>query len=63
MITIGIAFIIWGIISYIRTKKICDQKNVGFDPFEGSFFDYFGIVIGAAISVITILTLAIRFLP
>jgi hypothetical protein len=63
MITLSILSIIWGIVSYIRIKKICDQKNEEFNPFAGSFFDYFGIVIGAATSVITILTLAIRFLP
>jgi hypothetical protein len=63
MITLSIACIVWGIISYIRTKKICDQKNEEFNPFEGSFVDYLGIVIGTAMSVIAILVLAVRFLP
>lgn len=63
MITLSILSIVWGIISYIRIKKICDQKNEEFNPFEGSFFDYIGIFAGLITSIIVIFVLSTRFLP
>jgi hypothetical protein len=63
MITLSTAFIIWGIISYIRIKKICNQKNEEFNPFEGSFVDFLGIAIGTAMSIIVIFVLSACFLP
>jgi hypothetical protein len=63
MITIFILFTIWGIISYLRIKKICKQKGEEFNPFEGSFIDYLGLLIGSAIFIISIVTFSVRYLP
>jgi hypothetical protein len=63
MITIFTLFIIWGFISYLRIKRICNQKEEEFNPFEGSFIDYLGFLTGAAISIISIVTFSVRYLP
>ena len=63
MITLGIIFIVWGIISYFRIKKVCKQTGKEFTPFEGSFLDYLGFLAGLAMLVVNILILAVRYLP
>jgi hypothetical protein len=63
MITLSILCIILGIVSYFRIKKACEQKEIHFDPFEGSFINYFGFVFGLVMFIINIIALSVRYLP
>ena len=63
MITFSILCIVWGIISYFRIKKVCEQTDQEFDPFEGHFIDYFGFLMGSAILIVDIILLTTRYLP
>ena len=53
--------IIWGIVSYIRIKK----KSLGseFNPFNGTFFDYLGFLLGSITIAVVILILMLSYLP
>ena len=63
MITLSILCIIWGIISYFRIKKICDQKEEEFNIFYGSFFNYMGFLVGFAVLILTSVILIAFYLP
>jgi hypothetical protein len=63
MITLSILCIILGIISYFKIKKACKQKEIEFDPFEGSFINYLGFVLGLAMFIIDIIAFSIYYLP
>jgi multisubunit Na+/H+ antiporter MnhB subunit len=61
MKTLTILIIIWGIVSYIRLKK--KSEGGKFNPFNGTFFDYIGFLIGASTIISTIIILALIYLP
>jgi hypothetical protein len=62
MTTLIAIFIIWFVISTVRIyKKSGSWKN--WNPFEGSFLDYLGIIVGGIIVTITTLYLTIIYLP
>lgn len=63
MITLTILFLIWGIVSYYRINKICKEIGIDFDPFMGTLFDYFGIMVGIAILSLFILAVIVICLP
>lgn len=64
MITLSIICIIWGIFSYLKIKKVCDQKDIDFNPFETNSTLYFlGFVIGLAMLVTLALYVCIKYLP
>jgi len=63
MITLSVLCMIWGIISYFRIKKVCKQTGKEFTPFESSFVDYFGFLVGFAMLVINVIILITRYLP
>lgn len=63
MITLGLLVIIWGIISFLRVNKKCKAEGVFFNPFNGSFLDYIGIVIGTVVFIIDALFILITYLP
>lgn len=63
MITLSILCMIWGIISYFRIRKVCKQTGKEFTPFEGSFVDYLGFVVGFATFILSIVILSNHYLP
>jgi hypothetical protein len=63
MITLSVLCIIWGIVSYFRIKKLCNQMNVEFNSFEGSFLDCVGFIIGLSTLILSIVTLSTHYLP
>ena len=64
MITFNIICIIWGIFSFFKIKKICDQKNIEFNPFEfKNPFYFIGIVIGLSVIITSIIFICIKYLP
>jgi hypothetical protein len=63
MITLSILIILWGIISTYRIDKICKEKNVGFNPFEGRFVDFGGYVVGLSVLVVCVIFLSVVFFP
>lgn len=64
MITLSIVCMIWGIYSYLKIKKTCDQKNIDFNPFETNSTLYFlGFVIGLAMLFVLALYVCIQYLP
>lgn len=64
MITLSIIGIIWGIFSYLKIKKECDQKNIGFNPLVVDNVLYFlGFVIGLGVLVTLALYVCIKYLP
>jgi hypothetical protein len=63
MITLSILCIVLGIISCFKIKKACNQKEIDFDPFEGSFVNYLGFVLGLAMFVMNIIALSVHYLP
>ena len=62
MITLTILFLIWGIISYYRINKTCKEIGIDFNPFMGTIFDYFGLLIGIGVLVVSILIAIIWYL-
>ena len=68
MITLSIIGIIWGIISYFKIKKECDQKDIEFNPLEVDNVLYnvvyfLGFVIGLGVLVTLALYVCIKYLP
>jgi hypothetical protein len=64
MITLSILCIIWGIYSYFKIKKICDQKNIEFNPLEvENPFYFIGIVIGLSVIITSKIYICIKYLP
>jgi hypothetical protein len=64
MITLSIVCIIWGIFSFFKIKKICDQKNIEFNPLEVDNVLYFlGLIIGVSIIITSIIFICIKYLP
>jgi hypothetical protein len=60
MLTLTALMTIWGIISYFRIKKV---SNGSFNPFNGGYIDFMGIILGGTMSLILIANLMIKFLP
>ena len=67
MITLFALVILWGIFSTYRIYKKCKSMGVDFDPFEGTFEEYMGVIMGSIIggSVLVgfLLYLIIIYLP
>jgi hypothetical protein len=64
MITLLIIFIIWFIISYYnlnKIRKLEDEKNI--NPFDGSFLNYMGFILGAFVILALIVIISFKYLP
>jgi hypothetical protein len=61
MITLNIILIIWGIISYIRIKKVCG--NGTFNLLEAGLLDFIGFLLGSTMLLMVIITICITHLP
>jgi hypothetical protein len=64
MITLLIIIIIWFIISYYNLNKIRKlEGKKGINPFEGSFLDYMGFILGAFVILALIIVISFKYLP
>jgi hypothetical protein len=63
MITLTLILIIWGFTSIIRLYKICKDKGVPFNPFEGTLMDWLGFLIGVVGGGIATILLILKYLP
>jgi|LakMenE18May11ns_1017448.scaffolds.fasta_scaffold8063928_1 hypothetical protein len=61
MITLAILMNIWFIVSVIRIKR--KQVGKSFNPYDGTFPEYLGLILGGAVFIITIIVLSIAYLP
>ena len=63
MITLTLILIIWGFTSISRLHKICKDKEIPFDPFEGTLMDWLGFLIGVVGGGIATILLILKYLP
>lgn len=63
MYTLLCLLILWGIISFVKIRKICKSKRIEFNMFECGIINYMGFLIGGIASIGTTLSLIIKYLP
>ena len=63
MKTLAIVTIIWGLISFFRTRRKCKEEGVEWDPFSGTIIDYIGIIAGITSLFISAICLFATYLP
>lgn len=63
MYTLCLLIMVWFIISCIRINNVCKKTNCDFNPFNGTFIDWAGFVLGGTITLIFIVTMSLIYLP
>lgn len=62
MITLTVILAIWCFVAYKRLEALAKKKGE-FNPFNGTFFDYFGFIFGCGWLVGGFIYLVAKYLP
>jgi hypothetical protein len=63
MITLTIIVLIWCVLSYYRIHQKSKYNNREFNPFDGTFLDYGGVVVGTPMLLLLFLYFITKYLP